>query len=126
LFLVCVFSVPCLYYAVVIVGIAPVSVMSGLAFLWFPKPGAEKGMTILGLLSVLNVAVWGAVIFVICRLTIRAIYAKFSRSAGWVVAAIMGGVASIGLLPFYWVAGHGMPREQSAYALLIQLVTSRL
>jgi hypothetical protein len=125
LYLVCLFSVPCFYFVVLAAGICPVSVMFGVAVAWLWKSGSEPAMGMLGLLSVLNVAVWGALLFLLCRWTIRVIYSRFPRDASMVAMATVAGVACIGLLPIFWIAGHGTPTSQSAYALLFDLMASR-
>lgn len=124
LFLVCLFSFPCLYFLVLAGGIAPLSVMAGATVLAFISPGSDDFGLVLGLLSLANVAVWGTAVFAACRRSVRAIYARFTTSGDIVAGALLLAVAALGLLPFYWVGGHGTPVGKNAYALFFQIFTS--
>jgi hypothetical protein len=124
LFLICVFTLPCLYFLVVAGGILPISLMIGVSIRWFFSGGSD-GFGLLAGLSLANVAVWSSVVFVVCRWAVRAIYARFTRTAGLVVVTLSVVVAAIGLLPIYWMGGHGTPVGRSAYTMLVELIVSR-
>jgi hypothetical protein len=123
LFLICLFSFPCFYFVVLVVGIAPLSVIAGLAVLWL-SPGSGGSGLVLGLLSLVNVVVWSVIVFLTCRWAVRAIYARFTKAGDFIVGALLLTIAAVGLLPFFWVAGHGTPVGTSAYALFFEIVTS--
>jgi hypothetical protein len=119
--LVCLFSLPCLYFAVFVFGIVPVSVMTGLTVQWL---SASDGM-VLGLISLLNAVIAGALVFAASRWVVRRIYARLAAAADLVVGAVIVAAAVIGLLPIFFLAAHDAPDFQSAYALLFELLASR-
>jgi hypothetical protein len=126
LYVVCLFALPCFYFTGIIVGVAPLSAITALTSVWLFNSGGDGVRISLGLLSLVNVVVWGALLLLACRWAVCAIHAAYPNKSARAMAATLVGVLCVGLLPIYWVAGHGTPDEYSAYQLFVRSLSNQL
>ena len=125
LYVVCLFTLPCFYFVGLIVGLAPLSVIAVLTGVWLFKPGGGLGIP-LALLSLVNLAVWGALLFLACRRAVDVIHDAYPNNSTWTMSATLVAALCVGLLPIYWVAGHGTPDKCSAYQLFVRSLSNQL